>query len=80
MEGETQERATAMAGVGPRQAAKRAFVAVLLRVAQFYKLVLGITRDSPDDELTGAYRKVARRAHPDKGGDKEVTILGSALK
>ena len=60
-----------MAGVGPRQAAKRAFVAVLLRVAQFYKLVLGITRDSPDDELTGAYRKVARRAHPDKGGSVE---------
>ena len=68
-----------MAGVGPRQAAKRAFVAVLLRLANFYNLVLSVTRDSPDDELAGAYRQVARRAHPDKGGSlQHQTELNNA--
>ena len=48
--------------------AKRAFVSVLLATASTFGLVLNVTRDSEDKALTAAYRKVAKKAHPDKGG------------
>ena len=50
------------------QEAKRAFVTVLLALAAVYGLVLNITRDSADTELVTAFKRVARKAHPDKGG------------
>ena len=50
------------------QLARRAFVQVLLALAISYGLVLGITRDSPDEALKAAFRKVIKKAHPDKGG------------
>ena len=53
------------------QEAKRAFVTVLLALAAVYGLVLNITRDSADTELVTAFKRVARKAHPDKGGTVE---------
>ena len=37
--------------------AKRAFVSVLLLPARSHDLVLTVTRESPDPELTKAFRK-----------------------
>ena len=47
---------------------KRAFVSVLLRLAAAYGLDLRVTRESSDAEVRGAYRKLSRRTHPDRGG------------
>ena len=30
-----------------------------------------VNRDTEDQELLGAYRQVVKKAHPDKGGDKD---------
>ena len=57
-----------MAGVSPLRKAQTALVTVLLRLAAKYCVQLGVTGDSSEKELTAAFRKVARRAHPDKGG------------
>jgi len=43
-------------------------VLVLLALAKSYGHVLGITRDSPDEALMAAFRKVIKKARPDKGG------------
>ena len=58
----------ALSGVA---AATRAFVTLLLFLANRYHLVLHINRDSAPDELAKAFRKVMVKAHPDKGGSKE---------
>ena len=50
------------------QLAKRALVRVLLALAAVYGLVVNVSRDSADDAVKAAYRRVVRRAHPDKGG------------
>ena len=55
----------------PLQAAKRAFVSVLLFVARYYGLALPVTRDTTDDALLSAFKKVALKAHPDKGGSHD---------
>ncbi|CAE7225582.1 unnamed protein product [Symbiodinium natans] len=54
---------------GPVQIAKRAFVSLLLALAQQYGLDVKINRDSEEKSLEAAYRKVVRRVHPDKGGN-----------
>ena len=65
--------------VNAAQVAKRAFVKVLLRLATAYRLFLGINRDSNDQALTSAYRKLARKVHPDKGGSEtDQKTLNSA--
>ena len=56
--------------VSKLQQAKRIFVKVLLSTAVSYKLTLTVTRESADKELLTAYRQVAKKAHPDKGGSK----------
>lgn len=50
------------------QVAKRAFVRVLLQLAQSYGAVLHVTRESSDKQLDAAFRKLAVQVHPDKGG------------
>ena len=50
------------------QRAKRGFVQVILKLATAYGLAGGINRDSEEDAIQAAYRRVVRRAHPDKGG------------
>ena len=61
---------TAVMPVSARNCAKRAFVTVLLSVASTYSVKAKVNRDSKDKDLLGAYRQVAKKAHPDKGGDK----------
>ena len=57
--------------MGPGQSSKRAFVKVLLRIAALYRLVLNVNRDSQDAELNSAFRRVAAKCHPDKGGSTQ---------
>ena len=45
-----------------------AFVRVLIGLASSYSVVVGVNRDSDDDNIHMAYRRVVRRVHPDKGG------------
>ena len=54
--------------VSPVQAAKRVFVALLVSLAATYRVAVRVTRDSPDVDVKRAYRLVAAKAHPDKGG------------
>lgn len=60
-----------MPGVSPLQTTKRVLVRVILTLARTVALAIAINRDSPDAEVAAAYRQVARRVHPDKGGDLE---------
>jgi hypothetical protein len=50
------------------QVLKRALVKLLLAIAREFAIVLSITRESPDDHVKKAYRKVILRVHPDKPG------------
>ena len=50
--------------------AKRSLVSLLLRLAVAYQVVVSVTRESPDASVKAAFRKVALKVHPDKGGDK----------
>ena len=50
--------------------AKRALVGLLHRVALLYAVTLGVKRDSPDAEVKRAFRKVCKKSHPDRGGNK----------
>ena len=51
-----------------RQVATRQFVKTLLTLAAVYSLSLPVTRDSTDDELVKAFRRLSLKVHPDKGG------------
>ena len=57
--------------LSPVQRAKRAFVSVLLTLATAYGLHVDVKRDSADETVQAAYRKVSRSVHPDKGGSGE---------
>lgn len=57
--------------VSPALAAKRALVRVLLALAALYGVVLSLDREAPDTEVCKAYKRVALKAHPDKGGAVE---------
>ena len=61
----------AMPAASSSRAAKRAFVTVILALAAVYGLVAAITRESDDVAVHAAYRRVVKRAHPDKGGSAE---------
>ena len=53
------------------QQAMRPFVKVLLTLARVYKIALAINRDASEKDLTKAYKRVALKAHPDKGGSDD---------
>ena len=54
------------------QLAKRALVTLLLTFARQYQIPpLAINRDSSDKDVLNAFKKVARKVHPDKGGSKD---------
>ena len=48
--------------------AKRALVTLLKSLAGIYCVVVVLTRQSTDVEVSAAFKKVARKAHPDRGG------------
>ena len=56
--------------VSSAQRAQRALVSVLVSLAQAYGIALQVSRESMAAEVLKAYRQVAKRAHPDKGGRK----------
>ena len=62
-----------MAGLSLAQRAKRALVTLLLALAQAYGLEVSVSRESADADIQKAFRKVARRVHPDKGGSAADT-------
>jgi len=51
--------------------AKRALVILLKSLAASYGLSLELRRDTPDNLVRNACRKVSRKVHPDQGGDPE---------
>ena len=59
--------------------ARRALVKLLLTVAAAYSVVVRLHRDSQDSEVLAAFKKVIRKAHPDKGGaDEHAKQLNAA--
>ena len=59
--------------------AKRALVSLLRTLAAAYGVALTLTRDAPDKDVSGAYRKVSLKTHPDRGGKAEdQTALNNA--
>ena len=57
--------------VSPAQRAKRTLVQLLQTLAQQYNVVLRLTLDASDAQVLAAFKKVCRKAHPDKGGSEE---------
>ena len=53
---------------------------VILALAAVYGLVVAITRESDDVAVHAAYRRVVKRAHPDKGGSTESAQKLQAAK
>ena len=53
------------------QRAKRAFVSVLLKLALDYGVAADVNRDSDDKVILQSYRRVVKKVHPDKGGNKK---------
>ena len=50
---------------------KRALVSLLKTLAAIYGIAVNVTRDSADKDVSSAYRRVSRKAHPDHGGQPE---------
>ena len=60
--------------MSPSARLKRALVKLLLTLARQLSIALDVSRDSPDDRVKTAYKKVLLRVHPDKpGGSTERT-------
>ena len=56
----------------PLETAKRALVALLRALGLAFHCQVTVTRDSSEQEVNRAFRKVARKVHPDKpGGNTE---------
>ena len=51
-----------------RDVSKRALVTLLLLLSATYVVPISICRDSPDEVVLGACRKVVRKVNPDRGG------------
>lgn len=64
----------------PLGVATRAFASVLLLLARRYQLHLVVNRDSSQEVLLKAYKKVVLKVHPDKGGTKEDAQKLQAVK
>ncbi len=63
------------------QAVKRELVKCLLALAVVYALSgVAVNRDSLDEQVVSLYRRVIKKAHPDKGGRKEDAQKLQGLK
>ena len=60
--------------------AKRDLIKLLQELARRHNLVLAVSRDSTDKEVLKAFKKVALKAHPDKGGRQQDFQRLSAAK
>ena len=59
--------------------AKRFLVSLLKTLATTYGVVLQLSRDAADADVISAFRKVSRKAHPDRGGSiADQTALNNA--
>ena len=56
---------------GPLQAAKRALVRILNALAAAYHVAITVDRDSSDEDIVRAFRRMSARVHPDKGGSTQ---------
>ena len=56
---------------GPVQIAKRALVNVICALAHIYGVCVVCKRDSPDEVVLKDFRRLALKAHPDRGGKQE---------
>ena len=50
---------------------KRAFVKVLKELIRTYGVQLEVSRDTPDDAIKRAYKRLSLKVHPDHGGKSE---------
>ena len=50
--------------------AKRTLVTLIKSLAALYSVVVEVVRDSDDAVIRGAFRKVTRKVHPDRGGNE----------
>ena len=50
------------------ESARRAFLSLLLRLGRSHAVPLQISRESPDQELLKAYRRISKKVRPDRGG------------
>ena len=50
--------------------AKRSLVTLLRQLGTRYNVVIAITRESTNKQVTQAFRKVCLKVHPDKGGNQ----------
>ena len=48
--------------------ARHILVALLKILAAIYRITSSLNRDSSDDDVRAAFKKVSRNVHPDKGG------------
>ena len=48
--------------------AKRALVVLIRSLALAYKFPIDVKRDSPEQDVSTAYRRLSRKVHPDHGG------------
>ena len=63
----------------PVESAQRELVKLLKAVAGHHGLTLELTRDSADNDVEEAFRRVALKAHPGRGGDlAEFQALSAA--
>lgn len=62
------------------QAARRALVTLLLALGEAYNIAVVVSRESPDAEMQKAYRRVAARVHPDKGGSADDSKKLNAMR
>ena len=57
--------------------AKRALVTLIKAIAVIYGLAAGLTRESTDVQVRAAFKKVSRKAHPDRGDLNFVSLQNS---
>ena len=61
-------------GTSPALQARRALVKLLLTLSSLYAVVINLHRDSVDDDVSHAFKKVLLKVHPDKGWSLDSAV------